>query len=421
MKNSRFFALGVIFLTIVSLQPLGAGTKRDQSNNTLTSPNYVVIGAFAIQKNASKFAAEAVKKNHHAKFEINANRNLYYVFVMTTDDHGVAISEALRLRKESPYFDTWVYNGLLGEAGINVKGTDINPESQQKIENVPTSENITEKSPVVTTVVSESGTPVTESKTEEQSTAISEEKQDVASEPEEEIEGKGFYFKIFRADDGAQVEGDVNVIDSERSRKIGTFTGNKRIGISDPKSKADDLSLVCEVFGFRKIQHDINYNTPQGDGIQVDEQGTTVVPFELVRLQKGDIAVMYNVFFFKDAAIMRPESRFEVTSLLTMLKENPKYKIRIHGHTNGGAHGRIIALNEGNENYFALNDTKDAIGSAKELSEQRAGVVKKFLVTNGIDPSRMEVKAWGGKRPLYDKHSPQAQSNVRVEIEILEN
>ena len=31
---------------------------------------------------------------------------------------------------------------------------------------------------------------------------------------------------------------------------------------------------------------------------------------------------MYNVFFFKDAAVMRPESRYEITSLLEMLKEN---------------------------------------------------------------------------------------------------
>jgi outer membrane protein OmpA-like peptidoglycan-associated protein len=118
---------------------------------------------------------------------------------------------------------------------------------------------------------------------------------------------------------------------------------------------------------------------------------------------------------------MRPESRFEVTSLLTMLQENSNYKIKIHGHTNGGAHGRIISLKEGNTNYFALNDTKDGIGSAKDLSEQRAEVVKDFLVSNGVDEKRMEVKAWGGKRPLYDKHSPQAQSNVRVEIEILEH
>ena len=422
--KTRFFALGVIFSTIVSFQPLGAGAKREQASNTPIHPNYVVIGAFAIQRNAVNFAATAVKNNHDAKFEMNVNRNLYYVFVMTTDDHAVAITEALRLRKESPYYDTWVYNGLLGQAGADVKGTDINPESKQKIETVPATESAVEKA-AESPVISEAGTPViSDEKTETTlltEAVTAEPEKPVVEEPLEEIQGKGFFFKIFRADDGNPIEGDVNVIDSERSRKIGTFAGNKRIGINDPRSKEDNLSLVCEVFGFRKVQRDINYNTPQGEDIKVDENGTTVVPFELVRLQKGDIAVMYNVFFYKDAAVMRPESRFEVTSLLNMLKENPNYKIRLHGHTNGGAHGRIISLNEGNDNYFALNDTKDGLGTAKELSEQRASVVKKFLVSNGVDASRMEVKAWGGKRPLYDKHSPQAQANVRVEVEILEN
>src|SRR6478736_2725506 len=162
------------------------------------------------------------------------------------------------------------------------------------------------------------------------------------------------------------------------------------VKISSPNSKSGDVSLVCEVFGYRKVQHDINYNQPTGEDISVDADNDIVIPFELTRLQKGDIAIMYNVYFFKDAAIMRPESRYEVTSLLQMLQENPKYKIKIHGHTNGGAHGRIISLNKDNKDFFALNDTKDGIGSAKELSEQRAEVVKDFLVANGVDEKRME-------------------------------
>jgi outer membrane protein OmpA-like peptidoglycan-associated protein len=140
-----------------------------------------------------------------------------------------------------------------------------------------------------------------------------------------------------------------------------------------------------------------------------------------VRLQKGDIAVMYNVYFFKDAAIMRPESRYEVGTLLDMLNENNKYKIRLHGHTNGNAAGKIIGMSKSSKNFFSLNDTKDGFGSAKELSEQRADVIRNYLVSNGIDQSRIEIKAWGGKRPIHDKHSARAQENVRVEVEIMEN
>jgi len=68
-----------------------------------------------------------------------------------------------------------------------------------------------------------------------------------------------------------------------------------------------------------------------------------------------------------------------------------------------------------------LSDTKEGRGSAKRLSEERALVIKEYLVNQGIAADRMEIKAWGGNRPLYDKNHSLAQSNVRVEIEILEN
>jgi outer membrane protein OmpA-like peptidoglycan-associated protein len=46
-------------------------------------------------------------------------------------------------------------------------------------------------------------------------------------------------------------------------------------------------------------------------------------------------------------------------------------------------------------------------------------VIRDYLIDSGIDASRMEVKAWGGKRPLYNKNSVNAKRNVRVEVEIL--
>ena len=78
-------------------------------------------------------------------------------------------------------------------------------------------------------------------------------------------------------------------------------------------------------------------------------------------------------------------------------------------------------MSKDSKNFFSLNDTKDGFGSAKELSEQRADAIRKYLLTNGVDQSRIEIKAWGGKRAIHDKNSARAQENVRVEVEILEN
>jgi outer membrane protein OmpA-like peptidoglycan-associated protein len=226
---------------------------------------------------------------------------------------------------------------------------------------------------------------------------------------------------LLRADTREAIEGDVNVIDNERVKKIGTYAANRQIRITNPNNKSGNLSLIVDVFGYRKIQREINYINPEGENIGIDGDNNVVVPFELVRLQKGDIAVMYNVYFFKDAAVMRPESRWEVNSLLDMLRENPKYKIKIHGHTNGNAPGKIISMNEKSDNFFALANTREGFGSAKKLSQERAEVIRAYLVANGVESRRMQVKAWGGKKPVVDKLHSQAENNVRVEIEILEH
>lgn len=381
MKALYFLALAILI----------SSTAYSQSDTTtnFNEPYYVVIGAFSIQKNAIRFTKAAPKNKLNAKYAMNHNRNLYYVYVLSTDDRTKAIDEALtlRARPDSLYSDAWVYRGSFekSQTGEIVIGKDINPAAEQK--------------------------PVSESTAQNQSGKTNTEKE----------ETKPFIFKITRLDDSTQViKGDVLVVDVDLARKIGTYEGNQTVNVPKPKGKSGQITMTCTVFGYRRIQHDLNYLNPAGDTVQIQDS-TIIVPFQLKRLQKGDVAVMYDVYFFKDAAIMRPESRFEVGALLEMMKENSNYKIKIHGHTNGGAPGKIISMKDGSENYFSLSETKEGVGSAKKLSKARAELLKTYLVNNGVDAKRLVIKAWGGKRPLYDKFSPQAAANVRVEIEILQN
>jgi outer membrane protein OmpA-like peptidoglycan-associated protein len=182
------------------------------------------------------------------------------------------------------------------------------------------------------------------------------------------------------------------------------------------------LTLICEAFGYRKTQEEINYPLPLADTVKphIDLMGTTIViNFDMVRYHKGDIAVLYNVYFYNDAAVMSPQSQFELNSLLQMMQETPGYRIKLHGHTNGNYNGKIIKMGP-DKNFFSLDGSVSAVGSAKDLSYNRAEVIKEYLVANGIAADRIEIKAWGGKRPIYDKHSANAKKNVRVEVEILD-
>lgn len=404
MKNKHLlvFAMAMITLnfSVIGSNPLDSGNS-----------NYVVIGAFAMQSNAKHFAENAKKLNFSAELDINPTRNLFYVYVLHTGDSSVANAQARKLRAETRFNDTWVYRGLLGADAQ--KGIDVNPVTQQSLSTVQPvdisktgSEQEKAVTPVVETPVVENPAPVVEAKIESQINTVP-------------VEGaKSFIFK-FISDTGADLKGDVDVIDADRLSKVATYEANKQIYMK-PINKSGKVTLISQVFGYRKVQRDINYNLPDSSADVAIDHGNIVIPFEMVRLKKGDVAVMYNVFFFKDAAVMRPESRYEVTTLLNMMKENPKLKIRLHGHTNGNSSGKIVRMGEP-MNFFSLTGSNEGFGSSKELSESRAEAIRDFLIFEGIDPTRFSVKAWGGKKAIHDKKSSKAHENVRVEVEILED
>ena len=192
--------------------------------------------------------------------------------------------------------------------------------------------------------------------------------------------------------------------------------------IPDPKNKSGKISLIGSSFGYRKVQHDfvLTEITPENMPEYMEwRDNHYVIKFDLARLLRGDIETLYNVYFFNDAAVMMPDSKYELNRLLDMMNSNQDYRITLHGHTNGNARGKIIKMGP-SKNFFELsNDVIEDSGTAKELSNQRALAIKEWLIANGIDGNRINVKAWGGTRMIHDKNSNNARRNVRVEVEIL--
>ncbi len=386
-------------LLIAILMVLFVATSSfSQNQSAADNLYYVVIGAFANPRNAIEFTENAKKKSLDARYSLNKIRKLYYVYIAEATDKSKAVTQVLTLRKESTYSDTWVYTGLLGDnpTVVRIEKSDLleaaKHESTVSVAVVEKEEVQPEiKLPVVETIMPADGS-------------------------------KPFIFKLRSIETGKEVVGDVDIFDADimKGRKLVSYRGNDVVNVK-PVNKSGNLAVVCDVFGYRKVQLPINFNEPKNeDGVSL-EDGKVVVSFDLVRLKKGDQVIMYNVYFFNHSAIMRPESRFDVNALLEMMKENPTQRIRIHGHTNGNDHGKIITLGESND-FFTLNKSnKEGKGSSVKLSEERARIIQSYLVNEGIDINRMEIKAWGGKKPIYDEDHALAQANVRVEVEILED
>lgn len=384
-----------------------AFAQTDQKNY------YVVVGAFALSKEsyAKKFTEQIEKQGLKAAYVQDVKRKYWLVYLTEFDQFDPSIREMLSTRKEGKFPEAWVRI---------MRGDEMKTEEVKK---EAVAIDASPKEEVKPTIKSDSSSslPIITSSPPKDS-AVSSPRPNIPPSPPTPQEIP-VVFNMFDANNSRPVDGRVEIVDTQRARLIQENKSTDTLKLPDPKSDSGMLSFITDVFGYRKLQHEVSYKQPLIDSAKhyFDRQGDFyVVQFEMVRYHKGDIATLYNVFFFNDAAIMMPESKYELNKLLDMMQSNKNYRITLHGHTNGNSHGKIISMGP-SKDFFNLKaaDVKTGTGSAKALSGQRAEVIKEWLVAQGISSDRIEVKAWGGRRMIHDKNSNNARKNVRVEVEVL--
>jgi outer membrane protein OmpA-like peptidoglycan-associated protein len=402
MKN--FFVGGSILLFFC----LQGQLAYSQHAKEMAPGYYVVVASFSPDREnlAKNFTDGLKKKGLPASYGYNSERNYFYVYKNFYGKRQPSIVEMQETRKQEEFAKTWVRKVSAYNPGATVPVKPSDPEVTQTAPVTQSKTEVAVSAPVVNPA----------------DTIVVTDNAEIVQYPHMDLENTEVFLSLFNGQNNRVVEGSVKVIDTEKAKLLKEMKGNDYLYLPNPQSVTGELTLICEAFGYRKVQQEINYPMPMADTAKsyVDLMGTTfIVNFDLVRYTKGDLATLYQVFFYNDAALMLPESKYELNSLLDMMKENPKYRIRLHGHTNGNYTGKIMVMGE-NKNFFSLDGSKRTVGSAKELSRERAEVIKQYLVANGIDANRVEVKAWGGKRPIFDKNSANAKKNVRVEVEILD-
>ena len=123
----------------------------------------------------------------------------------------------------------------------------------------------------------------------------------------------------------------------------------------------------------------------------------TALPLQptLAALTRGAAVALPSLYFTQSTADLRPTSRPTLNALAQELRQRPEMRLEIAGHT-------------------------DNIGDAGlnlRLSQQRAQVVRRYLVQQGIDSLRLTARGYGGTRPVADNRNPEQRTrNRRVEV-----
>ncbi len=386
----------------------------NSATKELPSGYFMVLAAYApsAESYAIRYVNHLKENGIEANYGFSNSKNLIFVYSATYTSRSEAISAINSERKRTGEPKAWVYSYKSQTLVNEEKPEDVQPI----LPNGDTKETNTEEEQIIKT-----DTVQTE---ETEATEIEEE--DSNDETPISHQGKTYLFiEAYDAKSGKPIVIDFNVIDLARQKLIATAPSQGSFELAEPTSASKMIQVQSNDIGWQKQSFDFKYYEPVTDPMSIflDNLGdTTFVKFEMNPIRKGEVIVLYQVFFYKDAAIMMSKSGYELDQVVELMESNPKLKIAIHGHTNGKAAGKIIALKDQEDiDFFNINgDHRELEGTAVKLSTERAGIVGRYLESKGISTDRYEVKGWGGKKMLYDKHSKQAKYNVRVEIEVVE-
>jgi outer membrane protein OmpA-like peptidoglycan-associated protein len=384
--------------TAFNLAEAFGAKENKQSIPYLEKGMYLIVGAFQIPENAVQYSRSIKIKDKTPGVGRYRGNGMYYVYAYTTPaDLEFARAKRTELRQTNQFYDAWIlYVGL---------------KLEDLLEKEETPDEVVINQPK-------------ELKAGDINLDRPKDREFIPPPPVEQDQNRYNYrFNVINATTLREVPGYVTIIDASRSKAMKSVSTNQIHQLEAPTTQSKEIIAMCDIFGFVKEQVAFKIDDPMSSedrNMMEESGGITTIKFVLARHKAGEILTMYNVYFYNNSAIMKTESKFELISLLSMLKENEKLVIRIHGHTNGNAAGKIIKLREDDNNFFEITSNNiEGVGSAKELSKERADIIARWLLEQGINKKRMEIKGWGGKKMIYKKTDSMAGRNVRVEIEIL--
>ncbi len=123
-------------------------------------------------------------------------------------------------------------------------------------------------------------------------------------------------------------------------------------------------------------------------------------PDEIPEVVQQFSGVIRGIYFDLNKDTIKPKSMPVLDRAVDVLKEFPSINIEISGHTDS----------TGTREYNL------------DLSNRRAGSVKKYLVDNGIEDARVKVRGAGPDEPIDTNKSAAGRAkNRRIEFEILIN
>ncbi len=202
--------------------------------------------------------------------------------------------------------------------------------------------------------------------------------------------------KLIDEDGKPITDAKVEIVNAQTHKKVegmvNKSTGDYAVAIATEKETDEFLLKVKK----KDYAFATKYITPRTAKLY---SSPVEVKMEMRPIKVGEKVKINDIHFATNSAKLDKASYFILDNFVEFLKENPKIKIGIQGHT-------------------------DNVGDAKsnlELSQKRAEVVRNYLIFSGIKPSRIAyAKGFGETQPIAPNTTEEGRAkNRRTEFVII--
>ena len=190
----------------------------------------------------------------------------------------------------------------------------------------------------------------------------------------------------------AKLKAMVNEGDDEEDIKRVAYETQLKTKIA--REKANTAIANEHIAGAEEERTQVQLNTRTAEA---DELARQLAELQAKSTERGMVVTMGNVLFEYDKADINPGGMRVIDKLAAFLEKYPERTIQIEGHT----------------------DSRGSDAYNQRLSERRAEAVKRALLYQGIQESRMSAIGYGEAFPIAtNETSSGRQQNRRVEIVI---
>ncbi|GGF02417.1 OmpA family protein [Hymenobacter cavernae] len=164
---------------------------------------------------------------------------------------------------------------------------------------------------------------------------------------------------------------------------------------------ASAYSLIADRPGYFAARNSVTTvgRTPKQEELPNDQNDIRLpVTLTLTKIVKNKAIVVENIFYDYDKANIRSDAAVELDKLVETLNDNPGITIELSSHTDSRG--------------------KDAYNQT--LSQRRAQSAVDYIISKGIDKSRITAKGYGESQPVVKNAKTEAeyQRNRRTEFKV---